>query len=90
MQTGAERLIVKIVALGCTDIASSGTGLIVVRHHLFQNWWQHLTPSKLQASLISMPKDTFSNVLQEGQMALSLLISGSRGSGEHAEDSGFS
>ena len=37
-----------------------------------------------------MPKDTFFSVLQEGQMALSWLISGSQGSGEHAEASGFS
>lgn len=37
-----------------------------------------------------MPKDTFSNVLWEGQMALSWLISGSQGSGEHAEAPGFS
>lgn len=75
-------------ALLCTDKASFGTGF-VVRHHISQKWWQHLTHSQLQASPIFMPKDTFSSVLQEGQMALSLLISGSQGSGEHAGDSGL-
>ena len=63
---------------------------IAVRRQLFQGWWQHLTHFKLQASLIFISKDTFSSVLQEGQMALSWLISESQGSGEQAEASGFS
>lgn len=61
-----------------------------VRRRLFQTCRQPLTHSKLQASLISMPRETFSNVLWGGQMALSLLISGSQSSQEQAEDSSSS
>lgn len=35
----------------------------VVRHHLVQKCWQHLTLSKLQASLIFMPEDPFLHML---------------------------
>lgn len=58
----------------------------VVRHHLFQKCWQHLTHSKLQASLIFLPEDPFPRVLLD---ALAIANRWSRGS-ETTEDPGYS